>query len=78
MVKITIEETAKLLGCRPDLIRQDLQRTSPRFTFGVGFPPEGDRGRWYYFIQPGKLADWLGITLTDLEAEVLHLREADG
>lgn len=60
---ITVRAAAELMGKSPMFVRIGLQRKL--LDIGVAYKVTGKR--WSYSISPGKLAGWLGITVSDLE-----------
>lgn len=54
--KISVEETAKILGKKASYIRIGLQQK--RLPFGVAV--ETGKGRWSYHISPARLSEYIG------------------
>ena len=63
---ITVKSAAALMGKSPMFVRIGLQRKL--LDIGVAYKVTGKK--WSYSISPGKLADWLGIPVSDLEKRV--------
>jgi len=64
--KLTVEEAAKELGCRPQLVRIKMQKhalgESDGWDLGEAIPPDKTSGQqhWTYYIYRGRLDKHLG------------------
>lgn len=81
MTRISVEEAARLIGCRPDTIRAQMAKKTLGeahwLDIGYADPPEGRRNRWNYYVLAPMLASALGFTGEQLEAELEKLRAAN-
>ncbi len=68
MLKVSVSKVAELMCKGPQFVRVALQRNLVPFGFAVKINEQGNR--YNYYINPSKLAEYLGITETELEEAV--------
>ena len=66
-MKITIVQTAKLIGKSPEYVRYGLRSGELGFGSAVGMPS----GKYSYHVSENKLADYMGMTIEQM-LEVLY------
>ena len=69
-MKITVETAAKILDKSPQFIRIGLQRKLLPFGFAVRIDERRPRSRLQYFINPKDFADYVGVSLKEIERRV--------
>ena len=67
-MKITVEMAARILNKSKPFVRIGLQRNLLPFGFAMQKNPERRRSR--YFINPKQFADYMGLTVKELEMKV--------
>ena len=68
---MNVYETAKILKKSPQLIRYGLQQN--RFPFGTAIQKPDNR--WTYILIEEKFADYVGITLDELNNRLTTIRK---
>ena len=69
-MKITVEMAARILNKSKPFVRIGLQRNLLPFGFAMQKNPERRRSRYDYFINPKQFADYIGLTVSELEVKV--------
>lgn len=67
-LNITVAEAATLLGADPRWVRSACKRN----ILGDAFSKNGKR--WTFKLSDGKVAEWLGWSIEELEATVKEIR----